>query len=262
MLQQQKKGYPKEDEIVMCTVQKVNPHSVFARLDEDGKSGMIHISEVSPGRIRNIRDFVKEGKVIVCKVLRIVRDKGYIDLSLRRVNEAQRKGKVNEVKQEQKAEKIIEFVSKNLKKDSSLLFESVAEAALNKFNSIYSCFEAVVEKELKLETLGISKDVATELEGAIRQRITPPEVIIGGNLILKSYESDGVEVIKKSLKAAQSASDTLKVTYDGSPKYKLVIKDTNYKDAEKTLKLATEKAVKVMEKHHSTGEFQRVDFEK
>jgi len=262
MLQQQKKGYPKEDEIVMCTVQKVNPHSVFARLDEYGTSGMIHISEVSPGRIRNIRDFVKEGKVIVCKVLRIVRDKGYIDLSLRRVNEAQRKGKVNEVKQEQKAEKIIEFVAKNLKKDYSGIFKLVIEASLKKYDSIYSCFEDVVEKGLELESLGISRDIAAELETAIRQRITPPQVTIGGNLILKSYEPDGVEVIRKALKAAQSASDTLKVTSDGSPKYKLIITDSNYKDAEKTLKIATEKSIKIMEKHHSTGEFQRIDIEK
>ena len=108
-----KQSFPEEGELVMCSVTKVLPNSVFARLDEyDNKSGMIHISEVSPGRIRNIRDFVAEGKVIVCKVLRVDIDKGYIDLSLRRVNDNQRKNKVNAVKLEQKSEKIIEFCSK------------------------------------------------------------------------------------------------------------------------------------------------------
>ncbi|MEK6948847.1 MAG: S1 RNA-binding domain-containing protein, partial [Nanoarchaeota archaeon] len=57
----QKKGFPQEDELVLCTVTKVEFHSVFVTLDEYGKGGMIHISEVSPGRIRNIRDFVREG---------------------------------------------------------------------------------------------------------------------------------------------------------------------------------------------------------
>ena len=60
-----KEGFPEEDELVMCTITKVQFHSVFAQLDEYDKGGMIHISEVSPGRIRNIRDFVKEGKKVV-----------------------------------------------------------------------------------------------------------------------------------------------------------------------------------------------------
>jgi len=68
-----KEGFPEEDELVMCTITKVQFHSVFANLDDYGKNGMIHISEVSPGRIRNIRDFVKEGKKVVCKVLELIR---------------------------------------------------------------------------------------------------------------------------------------------------------------------------------------------
>ena len=104
-----REGFPEERELVLCTVTKVQHHSVFVRMDEfGGRSGMIHISEVSPGRIRNIRYFVKEGKIVVCQVLRINKERGYIDLSLRRVNDNQRRKKVDQLKQEQKEEKIIE----------------------------------------------------------------------------------------------------------------------------------------------------------
>ena len=112
-----KQGFPEENELVMCTVTKVQYHSVFVNLDEYEKGGMIHISEVSPGRIRNIRDFVKESKKVVCLVLRINKEKGHIDLSLRRVNEGQKRAKVDEIKKEQMAEKILEFVAKKLNKD-------------------------------------------------------------------------------------------------------------------------------------------------
>ena len=75
---------PEEGEIVLCTVKKILYHSIFATIDEyETLEGMLHISEVSPGRIRNIRDFVKEGKQIVCKVLKVDKVKGHIDLSLR-----------------------------------------------------------------------------------------------------------------------------------------------------------------------------------
>ena len=90
-------GFPEDGELVLCTVTKVQSHSVFVRLDEFDKGGMIHISEVSPGRIRNIRDFVKEDKIIVCQVLRVSRERGYIDLSLRRVNDNQKRKKLEEI---------------------------------------------------------------------------------------------------------------------------------------------------------------------
>ena len=109
-----KQGLPEIGEIVICTVKRVLPDSVFVELDEYDKEAMIHISEVAPGRIRNIRDFVKENKKVVCKILNINKEKGYVDLSLRRVNQAQKIHKNNEYKQEQKAEKILQYLSKKL----------------------------------------------------------------------------------------------------------------------------------------------------
>ena len=50
-----RENYPAEDELVLCTVTKVLNHAVFVNLDEYDKGGLIHISEVAPGRIRNIR---------------------------------------------------------------------------------------------------------------------------------------------------------------------------------------------------------------
>ena len=112
-----KQGYPEEGEIAVATVKKILYHSVFATLDEYASmEGMIHISEISPGRIRNIRDYVKEGKQIICKILRIDRQKGHIDLSLRRVSTTQRINKTADWKQEQKAEKALGVLGKKLDK--------------------------------------------------------------------------------------------------------------------------------------------------
>ena len=104
-----REGFPQDDELVFCTVTKIFHSSVFVVLDEYERSGMVNISEIAPGRIRNIRDYVTQDKKIVCKVLRVDAKKGHIDLSLRRVNEMERKRKLEEIKQEQKAEKIIFF---------------------------------------------------------------------------------------------------------------------------------------------------------
>ena len=158
-----KKGFPEEDELVLCVVSKIQYHSIFAQLDEYDKQGMIHISEVSPGRIRNIRDYVKEGKVVVCKVLRINQEKGYIDLSLRRVTEMQRRNKLDAIKQEQKAEKILEIFAEQQKADFKKLYIQLSEIILKEYDYLHHCFEDVVESNLSLESVGIPKELAPKL---------------------------------------------------------------------------------------------------
>ncbi len=253
-----KKGFPEEEEIVMCTVTKIHFHSVFVNLDEYGRSGLVHISEVSPGRIRNLRDFVVEGKKIVCKVLRVDQEKGHIDLSLRRVTEGQKRVKVNDVKQEQKAEKIIEFVAKSLKTDVAALYGQVSEKFLDKYNGLYHAFEEVVKDEKVLKDAGLPEKIVKPLIEVIKQRIKEPEVEIGGELSLKTYAPKGIEIIKEAIKKAD-IDEKVTISYEGGGKYKVMVKAPDYKKAEKLLDEATKNAIEFMEKHDGEGSFARAE---
>jgi translation initiation factor 2 subunit 1 len=255
-----KERLPEEDELVMCTVTKVQFHSVFVHLDEYDKVGMIHISEVSPGRIRNIRDFVKEGKKIVCKILRINQDRGHIDLSLRRVTESQRRSKVNEIKQQQKAEKILEFVAKDLKIETKKLFTDVSDKVLKKYDSLYDFFQQVVENPGKIKDTGLDAKAIKKLEEAIKSRIKEASVRINGNLNLTSFAPDGIDVIKEALKKAEgTGKGRISVKYLGAGSYNISITAKEYKGAEKLLKDAIDKAIEHVQKHDGTGEFQRAE---
>src|SRR3989344_8055808 len=70
-------------DLVLCTVDRIVGTVVFVKTDGYGE-GSIIVSEIAPGRIRNLRDYVVPKKKIVCKVLRISGDR--LDLSLRRVS--------------------------------------------------------------------------------------------------------------------------------------------------------------------------------
>ncbi len=255
MLLLKKQGLPEESELVLCTVTSVQHHSVFVNLEEYGSTGMIHISEVSPGRIRNIRDFVKEGKVVVCKVLRVNQERGHVDLSLRRVTEAQKRGKINEIKQEQKAEKIIETVANKLKKDPKVVFPKVSAKILSDYPSIHACFSDVVEGKFQLSTLDIEKDVASELESLIRQRMKPAEVTVSGDLKLMNFSPEGVNVIKESL--AKVINSGAEVAYIRAGKYKITVRASNYKVAEQIIDRATMDAINLNNSKDGTGEFVR-----
>ena len=109
--------WPDEGELVVCTVTNVKNFGAFVTLDEyENKEGFIHIAEVSSGWIKYIRDYVREGQKVVCKVLKVDPDKGHIDLSLKAVNEHQRREKIQEWKNEQKAENLLGIVATRLGK--------------------------------------------------------------------------------------------------------------------------------------------------
>ncbi|KHO45373.1 MAG: translation initiation factor 2 subunit 1 [archaeon GW2011_AR3] len=253
-----KQGYPQEDELVLCTVTSVQHHSVFANLDEYGKTGMIHISEVSPGRIRNIRDYVKEGKVVVCKVLRVYLERGNIDLSLRRVTETQKRAKINQIKQMQKAEKIVEHVAKRLGKKTEDLYDFISKKILLKYANLYAFLEDLSENESLVRAFELPADVALALVETVKTRIKPSEVQISGKLSLASFEGNGIEIVKKVLIETRNTDiDRITMSYAGGGKYNLVVKAPDYKTAERILGKAIETAVEGMQKKGGIGEFFR-----
>lgn len=250
-----KQGFPKEGEIVVCTVKKVSPHSIFANLDEYNKEGMIHISEVSPGRIRNIRDYVKEDKRIVCKILRINKEKGYIDLSLRRVSQTLRINKLTEYKQEEKAEKLLESIAKILKKDLKNLYEEIGYKMIEECGSLTNCFQKIVSNKINLEEWDITKKTAQIITDIVKEKIKPKKVIISGILKIQSYAPNGIEIIKEGLNKIKSKN--INIDYISAPRYRLVATAEDYKSAENNIKEIIEKLKEYMKNQKEAIEFVR-----
>lgn len=252
-------GLPQEEEFVLCTVTTIQFHSVFVTLDEyGGKTGLVHISEIAPGRIRNIREYVKEGKKIVCKVLSVNREKGHIDLSLRRVNEAQKRQKLNEIKEEQLAEKIIEHLAKQRGDSVIQLYQKIHEKLSPQYPRLFIAFDAVAQSQLDLEKY-LDKKTAKDLTDAIKARIKPPEVRLAGDFILTSYAPNGINLIKEALKQARATTGHPKIAYKGAGTYHVELKAADYKTAEKMLKETTETTLAFAEKNKIIAAFKRQD---
>ncbi len=254
-----KLGLPEEGEIVLCTVKKVLFHSVFVSLDEyqGDIEGMIHISEIAPGRIRNIRDYVKEDKKIVCKVLR--KKEKNIDLSLRRVPLIARKNKNEEAKLEIKAENIIKFVSEKLK--SGNLFEKIDSNLIIEYGSLHNLFKESLDDPEILKELKLPKKETDLILETIKERIKPPIIEISGTLRLESTKPNGIELIKEALKKAEELVKKEKYditfSYLGAPKYKISINAQDYKEGEKGLQKVVDLIKKEIEKSQGSAEFIR-----
>src|SRR3989339_600294 len=133
---------------IMCTVDRIVGTIVFVKIDGTNKEGSITFSEISPGRIRNIRDFVTPKKKIICKVLKLSGD--HIGLSLRRVTPKEQK----EIREQYQQEKIYDFFEE-AKQDPSKLEKLIGAESTQKVIEILKSHkqkEVAIKKEIKLTT--------------------------------------------------------------------------------------------------------------
>lgn len=79
----------KVGDIVEGKITGITNFGLFADIG-DGKSGMVHISEVAKAYVNDIHDFVKENDVVKMKVLSIG-ENGKISLSIKRAAEPEQK---------------------------------------------------------------------------------------------------------------------------------------------------------------------------
>lgn len=249
--------WPDEGDLIVGTVYKVLNYGAFAKLEEyEGKEAFIHISEVSSGWVKNIRDHVRENQKIVARVLRVNPKKGHVDASLKRIREDQRTKKIQQWKIEQKAEKFLELVAKSLDKDLDTAYDEVGYELMDIFGDLYGAFEtASDEGEQSLIDEGISEDWAKAITEVAVKNITPPEIHITGYVDIENYESNGVEIIKEALLAAEGKD--IAVQCVGAPRYRITVTSDDYIKAEKQLKEAAEKAIAIVEKAGGRGEFLR-----
>lgn len=257
-----KSEWPAVGELVLCTVKKVFAQGAFVKLDEyEGKEGMVHLSEVASGWIKNIRTHVKEGQKAVCKVLAVKPERKLVDLSLRRVKESERRWKVKQVKLEQRAEKLLEFSANMLGKNLDEAYEEVGFALQEKFGDLYSAFELLSKDKGALA--GVVKDKRwIEALGEVASSIAePPSFKVSGYVDLSCFAPNGVEVIKSAMMEARDSikGDGIEVEfyYVGSPRYRIESTAPSYKAAEEAMRKAAEIAIAAVTRAGGKGEFKR-----
>ncbi len=251
-----KRGFPEVGELVIVTVKSIKPYGAFVTLDEyGGKEGFIHIGEIATGWIKYIRDHIREGQKVVCKVLRVDPERGHIDLSLKRVNEHQKRDKIQEWKNEKKAEKLFEIVAQRLNKKVEDCYEEFGYSLIDRFGTLYGAFEEVAINEDVLKEEGFQGDWCKIFEQVAKENITPPYVKISGYVELVSTAPDGVERIKKVL--SDSESEDVAITYLGAPKYRIYVQAEDYKTAEEILSNTANKIIEEFKKLGGEGEFHR-----
>ena len=233
------RGFPDNGELVVCTVDSVKNYGAFVTLDEyDGKQGFVHVRDVATGWVKYIRDYVREGQKIVCKVLGVDSSKGHIDLSLKSVNDHQKREKIQQWKNENKAEKLMEIVAERLSISVDDAYDRFGNELIDSYETLYGAFEGVASSPEELREDYSGEDWVETFIDVATENITPPYVQIDGILELTTMAPDGVDLIREALLTGIEAADgaNVDIASVGSPKYRLVITADEYKDAEEIMR--------------------------
>ena len=76
----------KENDIIRVRITGIQKYGAFASMQNSDYNGLIHISEISYGYVKNIHDFMNVGDAIYAEVLNIDDDNRQIKLSIKDID--------------------------------------------------------------------------------------------------------------------------------------------------------------------------------
>ena len=242
-MEEKKSGLPKIGELVLCKVKRVTPFAAWCNLDEyENVEGMIHISEVAGKWVRDIREFVKQDKQYVAKVVRIERDKNFVNLSLKRVSSSEEKSKMNYIRRTHRANRIFGQTAQEMGKTIEQAQKEVGFLLQEKFGELFTAFDEIKRNHAVLDNLGISKKWKDVLIAVVEKTMKDKEIILKVDIDAKSYDSNGLEKVKSVF--SELKKDNISIRYISAPKYRVELKTINPKSDEKKLKNILESVMK------------------
>ncbi len=242
--------FPKEGEFIVGKVTDIHDQHVYVDLIdyeglnmEDVARGMIHVSEISSRWVKNIRNHVRVGQRIVLRVLHVDPTKGHVDLSLRRVNSAQREVRMKEWKYALKYENLLQFLvdATDLSLDDA--YKLIGFPILDKFDSYQETIEELKEngKDILKNIKNVSEDVKKAFLRVIDENVEISTINIVGKIKISYNAENGIDLVKESLNEAKKViknpkeTRKLSISYIAAPLYRLEIVSKDYLDAENIL---------------------------
>ncbi|KAK9265810.1 hypothetical protein L1049_028611 [Liquidambar formosana] len=246
------KTLPDVDEVVVCQVRSIAEMGAYVKLLEyDNAEGMILLSELSRRRIRSIQKLIRVGRNEVVVVLRVDKEKGYIDLSKRRVS-ADDVIKCEERYNKSKAvHSILAHVAGKISTgelsagaggaseqgEAKLLelYQQIAWPLDRKFGHSYDAFKLAVTESDAVFGIPEIKDkldpmVLKELQANIARRLTPQPVKIRSDVEVTCFGYEGIDAIRRALAKAEALSTDvvpIRVKLVAPPLYVLVSHSTD-----------------------------------
>ena len=210
------KDKPDEGDFVVITLTDVDKNSAYAELDEyRDVDGLLHISEVSRSWIKDVRKELDEGEKNVAQVIEV--DDDSINLSIKRVNENQKRDAMARWNKEKKAEAFIKDLADKLGKDKDEVYEDIGFKLQEEFGSSFHGFEVSVAREDRLKEM-FDEETVEAIQDVASENIDLKQEKFEGEINLEYSQGNGTELIKQTF---EDLEEGVEVKYISAPKFSI-----------------------------------------
>jgi len=200
------KNFPDVDDLVVVNVKSIAEMGAYVSLLEyNNIEGMILLSELSRRRIRSISKLIRVGRQEVVVVLRVDKDKGYIDLSKRRVSPEEVIKCEEKYNKSKAVHSIMRHVAETTQRPLEELYVQFGWPLYTKFGHAYDAFKiAITDQDTVLNGIEFEPEIKASLIKNIQRRLTPQPMKVRADLEVTCFHYDGIEAIKVALKAGEA----------------------------------------------------------
>lgn len=236
----------------MVNVKQIAEMGAYVKLLEyDNIDGMILLSELSRRRIRSIQKLIRVGRNEVVVVLRVDKDKGYIDLSKRRVSPEDIIKCEERYNKSKMVHSIMRHVAEKTNTPIEDLYQNIGWPLNKKYGHSIDAFKLSITNPEVWNDVSFPNDVVKEeLQSYIGRRLTPQPTKVRSDIEVTCFGYEGIDAVKTALRKAEeknTADNQIKVRLVSPPLYVLTSQciDKNagitsleeaIKDIEKTIK--------------------------
>jgi translation initiation factor 2 subunit 1 len=202
------KQLPEIEDVVLVQVKSLSDIGAYVSLLEYGKlEGMIQISEMSNRRIRSISKLTRVGNIEVCLVLRVDADRGYIDLSKKRVHAEDEVKSKDAFGKAKLVHGIMRHIATICGKDLASVCQLISwplYKTLGPLKAYDTLRRMVHEQNVELvlsvcEELRGQQQMIDALVQAAGRKLTPHEVRVRAVFELQSFGPEGISAIKEAV---------------------------------------------------------------
>ena len=242
---------PEVEELVVVKIKKIMPYGAFCELEEyNNREAFIHVSEVASRWIKNIHNFLKEGQRAVGRVHRIIPEKNMIDISLKRLTDADKKRKMEMYRRDRRAEKLFEIIRDKVKKPKMKLDDVVAEMERAFEDSASGLEEVAARGEEALKNTKITEEWKSVIIDVAQSSIKKQKKRLTGILIIRCNKPNAIEIIKNAL-----ISSKADISYLSAPQYMIAVEGEDFKKCDKKLKIIVDEITNEIKKAGGTCTF-------
>ena len=215
--------FPEIESVVMVNVQNIADMGAYVSLLEyNNIEGMILLSELSRRRFRSIHNLNRVNRNEVVMVLRVDEDKGYIDLSKRRVSPEDVAACEDRFNKAKAVHGVLRHLAERRKLYLQDLYETIGWPLYKKYGHAFDAFKLAISDDSVdiFQDIGIPQDFRDELKSYVLQRLDPQQVKIRSDMevlsalmapFVKEYTDDTtsekakIDILWKVLRCAHEA---------------------------------------------------------